>query len=38
MKDEGGRLVREAVYIIERERPKGGKRHVGGESIIVSGV
>jgi len=37
-KDEGGGLVGEAVYVVERESQKGGKRPVGGEGIKVFGV
>jgi ribosome biogenesis protein YTM1 len=37
-KDEGGGLVGEAVYVVERESTKGGKRPVGGEGIKVFGV
>jgi ribosome biogenesis protein YTM1 len=37
-KDEGGGLVGEAVYVVERESAKGGKRPVGGEGIKVFGV
>jgi ribosome biogenesis protein YTM1 len=37
-KDEGGGLVGEAVYIVERESQKEGKRPVGGEGIKVFGV
>jgi len=37
-KDEGGGLVGEAVYVVERESQKGGKRPVAGEGIKVFGV
>ncbi|KAH6673012.1 ribosome biogenesis protein ytm1 [Halenospora varia] len=38
-KDEGGGLVGEAVYVVERESQKGGaRRPVGGEGIKVFGV
>ena len=38
-KDEGGGLVGEAVYVVERESRKGdGKRPVGGEGVKVFGV
>lgn len=37
-KDEGGGLVGEAVYVIERESQKGAKRPVGGEGVKVFGV
>lgn len=37
-KDEGGGLVGEPVYVIERESHKDGKRPVGGEGIKVMGV
>ncbi len=37
-KDEGGGIVGEAVYVIERETAKGQKRPVGGEGIKVFGV
>lgn len=38
-KDEGGGLVGEAVYVVERESQKeGSKRPVGGEGIKVFGV
>ncbi len=37
-KDEGGGLVGEAVYVVERESQKGGKRPVAGQGIKVFGV
>ena len=37
-KDEGGGLVGEAVYVIERESNKGGKKPVAGDGIKVFGV
>lgn len=38
-KDEGGGLVGEAVYVVERDSQTGGsKRPVGGEGIKVFGV
>ncbi|KAE8442628.1 ribosome bioproteinsis protein ytm1 [Mollisiaceae sp. DMI_Dod_QoI] len=37
-KDEGNGLVGEAVYVIERQSQKSGKRPVGGEGIKVFGV
>jgi ribosome biogenesis protein YTM1 len=37
-KDEGGGLVGEAVYVIERESQNGSKRPVGGEGVKVFGV
>jgi ribosome biogenesis protein YTM1 len=37
-KDEGNGLVGEAVYVVERESHKNGKRPVGGEGIKVFGV
>ncbi|RDL41374.1 Ribosome biogenesis protein YTM1 [Venustampulla echinocandica] len=38
-KDEGGGLVGEAVYVVERETEKGGSRRpVAGEGIKVFGV
>jgi ribosome biogenesis protein YTM1 len=37
-KDEGGGLVGEAVYVIERESGKGGKKPVAGDGIKVFGV
>ena len=36
--EEGGGVVGEAVYVVERESNKGGKRPVGGEGIKVFGV
>ena len=36
--EEGGGVVGEAVYVVERESTKGGKRPVGGEGIKVFGV
>jgi ribosome biogenesis protein YTM1 len=37
-KDEGGGVVGEAVYVIERESAKGAKRPVGGEGVKVFSV
>ncbi|KAH7306095.1 microtubule-associated protein-like protein ytm1 [Rhexocercosporidium sp. MPI-PUGE-AT-0058] len=37
-KDEGGGQVGEAVYVVERESQKDGKRPVGGDGIKVFGV
>ena len=37
-KDEGGGLVGEAVYVIERQSQKGPKKPVGGEGVKVFGV
>lgn len=37
-KDEGNGLVGEAVYVVERESQKSGRRPVGGEGIKVFGV
>ncbi|PBP25186.1 microtubule-associated protein YTM1 [Diplocarpon rosae] len=37
-KDEGGGQVGEAVYVVERESHKDGKRPVGGDGIKVFGV
>merc|ERR1712093_856048 len=37
-KDEGGGQVGEAVYVVERESQKNGKRPVGGDGIKVFGV
>jgi ribosome biogenesis protein YTM1 len=37
-KDEGGGLVGEAVYVIERESQKSSRRTVGGEGVKVFGV
>lgn len=36
--EEGGGVVGEAVYVVERESAKGGKKPVGGEGIKVFGV
>jgi ribosome biogenesis protein len=36
--EEGGGVVGEAVYVVERESVKGGKRPVAGEGIKVFGV
>ncbi|KAI9742341.1 MAG: ribosome biogenesis protein ytm1 [Claussenomyces sp. TS43310] len=37
-RDEGGGVVGESVYVIERESKTGEKRSVGGEGIKVLGV
>lgn len=37
-RDEGGGMVGESVYVIERESRKGEKRPVGGDGIKVLGV
>jgi ribosome biogenesis protein YTM1 len=37
-RDEGGGVVGESVYVIERESRKGEKKPVGGEGIKVLGV
>jgi len=36
--EEGGGVVGEAVYVIERESNKSGKKPIGGEGIKVFGV
>lgn len=36
--EEGGGVVGEAVYVVERESNKSGKKPVGGEGIKVFGV
>lgn len=37
-RDEGGGVVGESVYVVERESKKGEKKSVGGEGVKVFGV
>lgn len=37
-RDEGGGIVGESVYVVERESRKGEKKPVGGEGVKVFGV